>query len=578
PVSAACLQCRSRHLKCDALTPVCSRCSEAGRECVYVKSRRGWKAKRKAEADDFELDRARAVTEELADTRLGFSTGGVTPETAVRKAPTLPDRLAAAAADRLPPLVDLYYGFFAPTHPFVVPRSCFLVFADPTTPGAVSARARAEFALYVVPAMAFAGSYYAAAPARPAALAAVTAALFAAPPTTGTPALRPDVARSPFAVMGLLLVGIVLHADNKQRAGWLVSGLAVRMALDLGMHQPGFAETYGGWAAADADHPLVRVLQESLRRTVWEAYVVEGFMAAIHMRSTFQLRDVDIAAGLPCDEADYEAARVPADAPTLADYDDRVYDDEPVEFSSYAYRIDAARVLAATLGLPREPGPRTQALVDLVETRASVWTVHLPEAKRTMRVRSPAGDLGLDELMFQAQMFLHATLIFLHKPLSDLAMIPTEADDDDSTCTPPAADCGDPAAIGSCEASASIVAPAFSPSAIPADARLAHTQKCLASANAITALVASAAAGISRHTPYLSCCISVAVLVQLTVSVWLPGQFAATAGGGGDPAVDKAVAREKVRLGIGTLKVLGQIWGTAGMAMSRLREISKTVY
>jgi hypothetical protein len=43
PVSVACTSCRERHLKCDAASPICLRCKDEGRECIYIKSRRGWK-------------------------------------------------------------------------------------------------------------------------------------------------------------------------------------------------------------------------------------------------------------------------------------------------------------------------------------------------------------------------------------------------------------------------------------------------------------------------------------------------------------------------------------------------------
>lgn len=45
-VAVACVPCRSRHLKCDGGVR-CSRCRADGVECTYIKSRRGWKGKRK---------------------------------------------------------------------------------------------------------------------------------------------------------------------------------------------------------------------------------------------------------------------------------------------------------------------------------------------------------------------------------------------------------------------------------------------------------------------------------------------------------------------------------------------------
>jgi hypothetical protein len=45
-VAVACVPCRSRHLKCDGGVR-CTRCRNEGVDCTYIKSRRGWKGKRK---------------------------------------------------------------------------------------------------------------------------------------------------------------------------------------------------------------------------------------------------------------------------------------------------------------------------------------------------------------------------------------------------------------------------------------------------------------------------------------------------------------------------------------------------
>lgn len=45
-VAVACVPCRSRHLKCDGGVR-CSRCRADNVDCTYIKSRRGWKGKRK---------------------------------------------------------------------------------------------------------------------------------------------------------------------------------------------------------------------------------------------------------------------------------------------------------------------------------------------------------------------------------------------------------------------------------------------------------------------------------------------------------------------------------------------------
>lgn len=71
PVALACTECRARHLKCDAGVPSCNRCQTDGRECSYVKSRRGWKGTRRkkaaaaaaAKGEEEEEEKARPGTE-----------------------------------------------------------------------------------------------------------------------------------------------------------------------------------------------------------------------------------------------------------------------------------------------------------------------------------------------------------------------------------------------------------------------------------------------------------------------------------------------------------------------------------
>jgi len=47
PVPLACTECRLRHLKCDAGVPTCGRCRSENRQCTYIKSRRGWKGRKR---------------------------------------------------------------------------------------------------------------------------------------------------------------------------------------------------------------------------------------------------------------------------------------------------------------------------------------------------------------------------------------------------------------------------------------------------------------------------------------------------------------------------------------------------
>lgn len=104
--------------------------------------------------------------------------------------------------------------------------------------------------------------------------------------------LSNDTARDGYMVQALLLYAIALHARDEQTRARQVLSSAIEIALELGMHQEGFAvhNSHG------SQH-----LAESWRRTVWELYVVDG-MLSFHMHERHRLFNEDIEALLPCDE------------------------------------------------------------------------------------------------------------------------------------------------------------------------------------------------------------------------------------------------------------------------------------
>lgn len=56
-VPAACVACRTKHLKCDGAKP-CSRCTSYSIECSYVRSRRGYKGPRRVQKQNSEAQNA----------------------------------------------------------------------------------------------------------------------------------------------------------------------------------------------------------------------------------------------------------------------------------------------------------------------------------------------------------------------------------------------------------------------------------------------------------------------------------------------------------------------------------------
>lgn len=107
--------------------------------------------------------------------------------------------------------------------------------------------------------------------------------------------------RNAFTVQALLLFAIALHSDNDQEKSAEVRDAAIELAIDLGMNMREFSES------SNDGSPAGRVLAESLRRTWWELYYLDGLLAGFHQKDSFKLWSVLCTVPLPCEEKDYVA-------------------------------------------------------------------------------------------------------------------------------------------------------------------------------------------------------------------------------------------------------------------------------
>ncbi len=80
----------------------------------------------------------------------------------------------------------------------------------------------------------------------------------------------------------------------------------------------------------------------------------------------------------------------------IEDLEDREFSGEDREFSSFAYRIAAARTLGRFMRMPPMFGPEDEN-ISKVEAMLTNWRMHLPPAKRDALDKS----LTLDEMMFR---------------------------------------------------------------------------------------------------------------------------------------------------------------------------------
>ncbi|KAH8895479.1 putative C6 transcription factor [Thozetella sp. PMI_491] len=527
-VSLACIPCRTRHVRCDARQPTCVRCSGEGRQCQWTKSRRGGldRAALAARRAQLEADAPRdnhrpkplaAASERHSQDRPSSSspsqtfTSPVTAGQGLEFEPrNMPDQIQTRCAEILSDsLIDAYYSCFHGFHPFVLPRRHLESFHR-----TLGEKGRMEPLLLVMRLM---GALYTQS-AQVATLKDETVRV--ADQTLHSP---PD----PFLVQFRLLYAIILFwSDDNPRARENMDA-AIRMSVELDMFRQQFATQHGDGSS---------VLEESWRRTWWQIYIVDAFWAATTHSFVFQTSGIEATVDLPCEEEDYEAGTIPAPR-TLEDFSMREFSSDESHFSSFAYLIGAVRgvaLLVENISPTAIDGPPQQVLEEL-DAVADGWLLLLPEPKKG--ALSKGGEI--DELMFQAHMALHAAVIGLHRPFSELLFNPVECI---SSCATPA------------------------PTArLPQESRALHTMRCLRSIESQVRLLALPARSFC-HSPFAVCMIATGTIPLLSACKFLFSGKRLVLG------------RDQIRLTIGCLKSLALVWQRGARVLRENQAIAREVF
>ncbi|KAK8026482.1 hypothetical protein PG991_003538 [Apiospora marii] len=545
-VPAACLACRSKHLKCDGLNP-CTRCKASDSLCQYIASRRGYKGPRRNTAQN--PNKRHAACPMLLGAATGGGGGGTTPLVPPSTMPAfnpvlgggiLPEQHQTPAA--MSPFVATpgFSGLQLYRNPYLDPVSGALIeFADrPRPPQTLPERCLDSFYHHFFPG-------HPCAPPKPHLLRLAKERdlepLLAAMRWTGSlylevgparatlfdEAMRlvyaPDAAKDGFLVqaMVILLIGLDGSCDN-DRARDLLSDVE-RIAIEIGLYQRAYATNHG------QGDP---VIEESLRRTWWDLFIVDGMVAGVHRQTNFLLFDIVADVALPCEEHEYLSGFIPRPM-YLEDFDDQLFSGEEREFSSFAYRVASIRNLGRMMRLPDNVFPGDEN-VDRIEALLSNWRMHLPESKRDCLNK----DGQLDEMMFQAHMINHACTIILHQPHSQLDSSPAR---DVTACAPH-----------------QIVK--------SGDHFNTHTKHIITAAAAISKMV-TYAVPITSHTHFFTCVLTLSSIVHL--SKWAL-YFV-------HPGNDEDL-RQQIRLNIGALNKLSGVWKAAGRASGQVRGVAQEIY
>ncbi|KAH9880026.1 hypothetical protein J1614_002051 [Plenodomus biglobosus] len=297
-VMLACVQCRSRHVKCDATQPTCNRCKRDGKDCTFQKSRRGGLdkaalARRRLRLQQ-EKERAQEADAnpsnsefELCSPAGSSSTGDSTPPATFSSNHVDSDvytpnsRLAQPGSvafrvseDRL---LELFFENFWPSFPCILPY-LFLQARRMNNNHGMHA---------LLPVLYWIGSIYAPwTPSEPYFEAAIAATRTA------------TLAHTPFNVQALMFYAIALYHCDVKPEGREKLDAAVGMALRLRMNERWFARAYG------ETNP---VLEESWRRTYYLLKIADQHFSIISNMPMYTLLSVPSDVDLPCDDEHFES-------------------------------------------------------------------------------------------------------------------------------------------------------------------------------------------------------------------------------------------------------------------------------
>lgn len=292
--SLACLPCRSRHLKCDARRPQCSRCVDGVKHCYYAESRRGVSRRHahaqrqdgivsvgtgRASAQYSDEVRQHSYATPLCEdqndhdfTSLG-DVGGLA-STTISSTGSSPQP-AEFGCDKL---VDSYYKNFHKFHPFILPRMQLIKLCQ-------DERSKDAYKPLIA-VLRFIGHICDYGESSYSLKEAVEAHL-----------LQHEEIH-PVMVQCRLLYSVTLFWQGDRSKYDKEINTAITLALDLGMHRDNFAVENG------AGNPS---LIESWRRTWWMLFILDAYYAGTLGNTNFRLMNTDITTRLPCEESEFES-------------------------------------------------------------------------------------------------------------------------------------------------------------------------------------------------------------------------------------------------------------------------------
>lgn len=269
-VALACLQCRRRHIKCDASRPLCRRCRREGKECTYQASRRG--GLDKAALARTRLNRRKNPDIAIVQRHEGFDDPNL--QSAYHQ--QIPGEQSTNPSAMKSQYLDLYYEYFWRPFPMVLPHYFLQLRLK---------RKRYHGLEVLIAVMEWIGSIYE--------LSDSSEQYY----ETASHLLQ-EPASTPFNVQALTLMALAQHHCDDRALARSTLDQAIVIALQLGMNKRGFARQFG-------EHDAV--LEESWRRTYYIVYSIDQEFSVVSRILNFVLANEANTVDLPCDDTMYES-------------------------------------------------------------------------------------------------------------------------------------------------------------------------------------------------------------------------------------------------------------------------------
>ena len=325
------------------------------------------------------------------------------------------------------------------------------------------------------------------------------------------------------SVQTLMLSAICHHMTNNREEAQLALDAAAKIALNIGLDKKSYASDHGGGVPS---------IEESWRRTWWELYILDIMFAALNQATLFRLKDVHLEVLLPCEEATHQAENVLPEPQSLKDFEARFFMDDETKYSSFSYRIAAARALSKVIAVSGVQETLTSTAKREAELEMENLMLHLPKQKQTY----VDSEGVVDEIAFQAHMIINAGIIYLHRPQSLLASPNLKYT---ITCAPNNA-------------------------TVHSQSIQHHTRKTVNAANDICNMI-SASSALLTHTPFFICAVAMQAIVHLgiyRIPMWRSKQ---------------RLAEEQIKMSIGALRKLSDVWEMANTVRQDVKNVARAL-